>query len=381
MNCIYGRTIYTGKNVIENSYVVFDGGVIKDISRRKKGTLEGSYEVITPAFIDAHSHIGMDRAAEPGSESEANEKMDPFTVIEDALDSVQMDDASFRDSIEQGILYSCTVPGSGNILCGYSAVIKNYARNTSEALVARAGLKAAFGYNPMSTTHWKGQRPYTRMGALAMLRKKLGEVRIKTAKHARARGKAKRDIDFTAEEETLRSVLQGRMCLRVHVHKTDDIAALLRIVDEFGLKVTVEHACDVHDGHVFRELKKRRIPVVYGPLDSFAYKVELKHENWRNIGCLLESGVEFGLMTDHPVILQKTLLLTLRWFLRFGCSRQEAIGIITAGNARILGIDNILGTLEKKKWASFTCWNGDPFDLASYPVAVYGEGNMLYSGN
>ena len=48
-------------------------------------------------------------------------------------------------------------------------------------------------------------------------------------------------------------------------------------------------------------------------------------------------------------------------------------------HARILGIDNILGTLEKGKWASFTGWNGDPFDLTSYPVAVYGEGKLLFS--
>jgi imidazolonepropionase-like amidohydrolase len=48
-------------------------------------------------------------------------------------------------------------------------------------------------------------------------------------------------------------------------------------------------------------------------------------------------------------------------------------------NARILGIDDRLGTLEKGKWASFICWSGDPFDLTSYPVAVYGEGELLFS--
>ena len=49
--------------------------------------------------------------------------------------------------------------------------------------------------------------------------------------------------------------------------------------------------------------------MVFGPLDAFAYKVELRHENWRNVRHLLESGVDFGLMTDHPVIPQRNLLL------------------------------------------------------------------------
>ena len=60
-------------------------------------------------------------------------------------------------------------------------------------------------------------------------------------------------------------------------------------------------------------------------------------------------------------------------------SKQQAIELVSRQNARILGIDKQLGTLAKGKWASFICWRGDPFDLTNYPVAVYGEGNLLYS--
>jgi imidazolonepropionase-like amidohydrolase len=107
--------------------------------------------------------------------------------------------------------------------------------------------------------------------------------------------------------------------------------------------------------------------------------VELKHKTWRNLRHLLGSGVRFGLMTDHPVSRQKMLLLQLRWFLRSGCDKNSSLGIITAGNAGLLNIDGFLGSLEKGKWASFVCWNGDPFDLTRYPVAVYGEGRLLHS--
>jgi imidazolonepropionase-like amidohydrolase len=163
------------------------------------------------------------------------------------------------------------------------------------------------------------------------------------------------------------------------VHKIDDIATLLRMVDEFKIQTTVDHAGDVHQLEIFRELKNRGIAVAYGPIDSFAYKVELKHENWRNVRLLLESGVEFGLMTDHPVTLSRQLLLQTRWFIRAGLSKQQAIELISHRNAKILGLDDRLGTLDRGKWASFVCWNGDPFDLASYPVAVYGEGELLFS--
>ena len=379
MNFIRAKKIYTGKSIIQDACLTFDGPEIIRVSKTPKGKLLGEFAVITPAFIDPHSHIGLARSGEPSGEAEANDQLDAIPALSDALDSVQMDDSALQDAIEMGVLYSCVVPGSGNIIGGLSAVIRNYGKDSTGALIARAGVKAAFGYNPMSTQNWKGKRPSTRMGAMAFLRKRLDEVRQKVQHHRKAQGKKKEDITFSAEEIVLKDLLAGKIRLRAHVHKIDDIAALLRVVDEFKIKVTVEHAMDVHQPEIFRELRKRKISVTYGPIDSFAYKVELKHENWRNIRHLLESGVHFGLMTDHPVTLARQLFLQTRWFTRVGLSKQQAIELVSRKNAEILGIQGILGTLEKGKWASFTCWNKDPFDLTGYPVAVYGEGECLFS--
>lgn len=373
MPSIRANTVYTGRDVLSNSAITWEENAIASVGA-PAAQVDGQYAVITPALIDAHSHIGLIRGGEPSAEAEANEHMESMLAHADVLDSIQMDDSGFKDSIEAGVLYSCVVPGSGNIISGDSAVIRNYGANTNAALIRRAGIKAAFGYNPMGVRDWKGTRPYTRMGALALLRAKLHAVRAKMDKAA----KPDAEETFTAEEAVLRDLLNRTQRLRVHVHKADDIAALLRFVDEFRLDVTVEHTCDIHEEDTYRELAARSIPVVYGPLDSLPYKVELKHENWRNLRHLVASGVKFGLMTDHPVILQRTLLLTLRHFLRVGLSKQQALEIITRSNAEILGISDVLGTLEPGKWASFVCWNGDPMSLESYPVAIYAEGKLIF---
>jgi len=380
---VFAETLYTGDEIVRNVHLVFEGNQVKGVSKELKGDFLGRYPVVTPAFIDAHSHIGMERSGEPGSEGEANDHMDSMLFLADALDSVQMDDTAFRDSVEMGVLYSCVLPGSGNIVGGRSAIIRNYARTTTEALIGRSGIKAAFGYNPMSTRDWKGTRPHTRMGSLSLLRGRLAQVKSKMeAQRKGGKGSAGRgaaaDAALTAEEEIIRDILTGKLGVRVHVHKIDDIASLLRLQEEFGIRVTVDHACDVNEGHIYAALKERGIPVVFGPLDAFAYKVELKHENWRNVRHLLESGVDFGLMTDHPVIPQRNLFLELRWFLRCGLNRQDAVEIITRRNAQILGVQEILGTLDKGKWASFSCWNGDPFDVSRYPVKVFGEGAVVF---
>lgn len=385
MISVKGTTIYTGKEVIHDAFINFYQNSIVNISQTNQGEILGEYKVITPAFIDPHSHIGMCRAGEPSSEEEANEKMDNFLTLANALDSVQMDDMSFHESIEAGVLYSCVLPGSGNILGGRTAVIRNYGKTTTDALIAEAmpGIKAAAGYNPMSTREWKGKRPFTRMGAFALLREKLYAVHAKIEKQKKKTEKD--DIDFSHEDEILRDVLFGKVVLRIHVHKADDIASVLRLVDElngldpeFSIRFTIEHACDIHEIDIFNTLRERNVTVVYGPMDSLAYKVELKHESWKNVKYLLASNVTYGLMTDHPVILQRNFLLQLRWFIRLGLSKQQAIQVITQNNAKILGLESFLGTLETKKWASFVCWNGDPFDLSCHPVTVYGEGKLLY---
>jgi imidazolonepropionase-like amidohydrolase len=375
----HAQTIYTGRSIVHDAYLVIDDKTITGISQKAEGVLAGKYPVITPPLVDAHSHIGMVRSGEPRAEAESNDHQDPIMALSDALDSVQMDDAAFKDSIEMGVLYSCVMPGSGNIIGGKTAVIRNYATNSTDAFICRAGLKAAFGYNPMSTVKWNGTRPSTRMGAFAILRKRMDEIRQKKEKYRKAKNQKKDEITFSTEDTVLLQVLDKRIPFRAHVHKIDDIAALLRLVDEYKINITVEHAMDVHRPEIFVELKKRNIPVIYGPLDSFAFKVELKHETWRNIRCLIDSGVHFGLMSDHPVTPSRQLFLTTRWFLRAGYSEQQVIELVSRKNAEILGIQKWVGTLEQGKWASFICWGGSPFYLGSYPVAVYGEGKIRYS--
>ena len=138
MNFISAKKIYTGKKVVSNAHLLFNGKNITAVSQTKKGRCLGEFEVLTPAFVDPHSHIGMERAGEPNTEGEANEHRDSILTLTDALDSIQMDDKALKDAVQMGVLYSCVLPGSGNIIGGLSAVIRNYAGSSTDALISRA---------------------------------------------------------------------------------------------------------------------------------------------------------------------------------------------------------------------------------------------------
>jgi len=379
VKAIRAKKLYTGKpeEILENVYVVFEAEKIVDVVKEKPKDAEVIFEgeVVTPALIDAHCHIGMARHGEPSAEDEANEKFDTIIPHADALYSIYLDDKSFKESIEHGILYSCVLPGSGNIIGGRGVLIRNYGADIEDAFIKYAGVKAALGYNPRSTTDWKGTRPYTRMGAIAILKKWLDKARD-SLKLVESGKKSLEEIE--PEVKYLFPIIKGEEVLRVHVHKADDVAGLLLLRKEFKLRATVEHLCDINNKFTFEKLKKENIPIIYGPVDAFAYKTELKHEYWRNVKYLVEVKPLFALMSDHPVILQRNIFLQLRFFRRYGMSKSECLSLLTYNSAKILGVEDKLGTIEKGKWASMIVWNGDPFSLESYPVMVIGEGKVVH---
>jgi imidazolonepropionase-like amidohydrolase len=369
--------LFDGIDEKRDCFIGFENDEIKYVGNsqpKENSEIIAEGVVVTPAFIDSHSHIGMVRSGEPDKEEEANEHMNSVYPLANALHSIYMDDPSFKESVESGVLYSTVLPGSGNIIAGNAVLIRNFVQDIGQAHIMDVGIKAALGYNPRSTVDWKGNRPSTRMGAVAILRENF----IKAKKLQKLLETEKKVIDevepFT---ELFMDILSKRLKMMVHVHKEDDIMVLLQLIKEFGIKVIANHCVDVHREEVFTALKASSVPVIYGPMDSFPYKVELKHESWRNAEKLLNSGAKFSIMSDHPVILQRNILYSLRHLLRFGLSKADAISKISKEAAEIIGAQNI-GQVRAGFKASIVVWNGDPFSLSSYPILVIGEGRTVY---
>ena len=399
---INATTLYDGNTVLENKAIIVEDNKIVGITAKKKNA---DYEgIVTPAFIDGHSHIGMDREGEPYQEGESNDKTSQFLISNDPIDSIYFDDRAFQDAVDFGHLYSCVVPGSGNLIGGKAKVIRHFVDNRKDAEVKDYGFKMALGYNPRSTTDWKGLRPDTRMGIYGILERKFDEILLKKKKADHEKDKAIRaaeakldkaeignaefdqmvaditydyELKFSTEDKDYIALLSGEKTAKVHVHKEDDALYLIKLKEKYGLKVTAEHTCDVWHKSIFNELAKNDIPIMYGPLSSLGSKVELKHGYYQNVKLLMESKAKYGLISDHPVILSSSLRDTLKYFMIYGMSESDAIALITRKNAEILGIDDKLGTVEKGKWASLIVWDQNPLNLAAFPKMVMAEGKIV----
>ncbi len=123
MKIIKTNCLLDGINERKDVFIGFDNEEIKyvDSGKPEEGgeiIAEGQNIVVTPAFIDSHSHIGLQRSAEYSGQYEENEQMDSATPMVNALHSLYMDDPAFGESVEHGVLYSAAFPGSGNLIGG-----------------------------------------------------------------------------------------------------------------------------------------------------------------------------------------------------------------------------------------------------------------------
>jgi imidazolonepropionase-like amidohydrolase len=395
---VHAKTLFSGGKVLSDRWIVVKGDSIVDVSTKKRPSHYSG--IVTPAFVDPHSHIGMFRAGEPDAEQEGNDITHQIQPLCDPIRSVYFDDLAFVDAIDFGVLYSCIMPGSGNLFGGRSKVIRNYASHVGECEFLDYGYKMALGWNPRSTGGWKGERPNTRMGIYAMLEKRFDEVlakeakstvsferksielaRKKVSKRERAEEQAlldrEKQVEFCAEEVAILELLKGDKPVKIHVHKEDDVQYLLHLSKKYSIKPSAEHCGDVFHREVFESLRDNDIPVVFGPLGSHAYKTELRHAFYQNAKHVMDSGVTFGLMTDHPVIHSSLLRDSLRYFLMYGMSTEEAIHLISGRNAELVGIGDRVGRIEKGMLASLLVWDRDPLHLGAYPRVVVGEGKVL----
>jgi len=136
---IKSKKLYHDIGEKNDYYVGFEDNRITYIDSEKP--LQNDVEIIvedaavTPAFIDLHSHIGMVRAGEPADEDESNDHMHPVSPLINALHSIFMDDVSFTESVENGVLYSVVLPGSGNIVGGKAVFLRKFEENVEKAFI------------------------------------------------------------------------------------------------------------------------------------------------------------------------------------------------------------------------------------------------------
>jgi imidazolonepropionase-like amidohydrolase len=376
---ITGEPLERGTVLVEAGKIVAVGADVAVPDGTTVIDAAGSW--VLPGFIEAHGHVGVHEEAEGWAGQDTNEMTDPVTAQVRAMDAINPADLGFRDAISGGVLAVNVNPGSGNPVGGQTCALKCWGRTVDEMLLrAPAGLKSALGENPKRVYGEQKKTPSTRLGVAAVIRNAFVDAANYLAKIEAEQRKPeaeRKPVDRDLKLEALGMVLRREIPWRQHCHRADDIATALRIAAEFGYDLVIDHGTEAH--LLADVLAARDIPVIIGPLFTTRSKVELRNRSLANPGKLAAAGVTIAITTDHPVVPINFLVHEASLSVKHGLDAETAMRALTINPARIIGIDDRLGSLEPGKDADIVIWSGDPLDVLSRVQRALIDGTEVYS--
>ncbi|MDO4568245.1 MAG: amidohydrolase [Clostridia bacterium] len=368
---------FVGDVAVENG-IIHSVGENLDIPGAEVIDLEGKY--LMPGIIDAHTHIGMWEDGIGREGADGNEATNAITPDMRAIDGLNPFDRCLKEAVASGVTTAVTGPGSANVIGGTFVAIKLHGTCVEDMILKQpVAMKAAFGENPKRVYGEKGG-PQTRMAVAAALRNALLGAQEYEKKLRRTDDDDKlpeRDL----KKEALLPVIRREMPLKIHAHRADDILTAIRIAKEFDILFTLDHCTE---GYLISDLLKKAIEetecgVIVGPLLSDRSKVELRNLSFEAPRKLYEAGIEFAMMTDHPVIPEQYLPVCAALAVREGLPEDVALKSITINAARITGIDDRVGSLEPGKDADIAVFSGHPLDFRSRCVLTLVNGQIAHS--
>jgi imidazolonepropionase-like amidohydrolase len=381
-----GKILTITGGVIEGGTILVDGGKIVKVGKRIKvpeeaEVIDASGKVVMPGLIDAHCHIGIIEEKIGWAGGDGNEATDPATPHMRALDAIKAnaDEGGLESAVKAGITTVQILPGSANVIGGTGVVVKTAPKVVTDDMVIRdpSGMKIAFGENPRRV-YGEGMKktPSTRMGVAAVLREWLQKTVNYMEKKERFKDDPEKMPEVDIKLEALIPVIKGEIPLRAHAHRADDVATAVRIAEEFGVKMSWEHATEGH--RIAEWIAEKGIPAVWGPSLMSRPKWEMRELSFDTPKALNDAGVKFAFQTDSMGANIAYLPFSAGLAVKHGLPYEEALRAITIVPAEILGVADRVGSIEKGKDADLRILDGDPLELRTKVEMVLIDGEIAY---
>ncbi len=308
--------------------------------------------VLVPGFVNAYSQLGI-----TGGSSEFTREITPEFDVQSAID---WEARSFHEALAEGVTVAGISPGTDNVIAGTSFVVKTAGDDLDERVVNDDyGLAITMASDPKNRNRSRVRpdsiyirQPTNRMGVVWLLRSQLDRTR--------------RD---SKNGGVLAEALNGQRPIFCVSRTQYDVESALRLADEFQFSPVIVGGEDTY--RLAGLLAKRNIPVILGPLSTTTSAgIEGTEAAWNRAGVLHKAGVVVAF--SGPQLLEQA-----RFAVRFGLPPEAALRAITVAPARLLGIENRVGSLAVGRDADVVVLNGDPFEFTTSIQAVVVDGIMI----
>ncbi len=365
---------------IEQAYVLVEEGRIAAVGQASAYEATGDEHilrcaVLTPGLVDARGTVGLTGQYNIDHDQDMLEHSAPIQPELRAIDAYNPQERLVEWIRQFGTTTVHTGHAPGELISGRTMICKTSGATMQDAAIKEDAMVACtLGEGALKSG---GKSPGTRSKSVALLRQELIRAREYARKHADWDGEEAppaRDLKL----EALEAVLAGEMPLLVHAHRTQDIMNALRIAEEFEIDIVLDGAAEAY--RVIDEIQQAGVPVIVHPMLIRMYG-ELENAAFTTPTVLAASDIPFAMQTGYESYVPKVRVLVFEaaQAAAHGLGFDRALRACTLDSARLLGVEDRVGSLDVGKDADLAMWDGDPFEWTTHCTGVMIDGETVSS--
>ncbi len=375
---VTGETVYTMEgDPITDGVVLVRDGKIEQVGPRDAITIPDDYErydaaVVTPGLIDARSVVGLAGYYNQDHDQDQLELSHAIQPDLRAFDAYNAREELVGFLRQNGITTVHTGHAPGAVISGQTMIVKTAGRTVEESIIdSTTALAITLG----STVRNHYDTPGTRSKGVAMLRQEL--IRAREYSERRRDADPDKHPDRDLKLDALADMLEGDIFALITAHRSQDIMTALRLRDEFGFPLLLDGAAESY--LLTEELSQANVPIILHPT-MVRTRGDTENAAFDTPAKLSEAGIPFVFQSGYESYVPKTrvVLFEAAVAVGYGLDRRKALKALTIEPARILNIDERLGSLQPGKDADLVLFNGDPFEYTTRPIHVIIDGNPVY---
>lgn len=372
--------------------VLINSGKIEAVHAGANAKAPAGYELyraayVTPGLIDTDTTAGISGAYNIPHDQDEDEATDPNTADVRSLDSFNPNEILVSYINQFGITTIQSAPGPTNPIAGRAGIFKTRgpqsAAATADQLAVRAESAMIFnlGEIPKATYGKNHKPPMTRMKTAEIIRHALAEAQAYQQKWdswKKEGSDASKEPTRDVRLDALLPVANGTMPAVFTVYRADDIITAIRIGNEFHLKYLL---ASVTEGYLVRDqIKNAGVPCLVGPIMQRLESPQTANATYEIAGLLDEAGIPIALMSGYEAYVPKNRVLLFEAGVAAanGLGMEKTLRALTVEAARILGIQERVGSLAPGKDADVALFDGDPFEYTSHVLDVFVNGQLSY---
>jgi imidazolonepropionase-like amidohydrolase len=370
---VKAKKIFTATHgVIENGVILIRDGKIEDVAAGLEipwnaVTVDYSKKVVVPGLVEAHAARGYDAANETNP-------LTPFVTVRDSIDTSHDD---FKTALRNGVTALNIVPGNNTILGGLGSLVKSVGLVVEDMLIVPdSGIKISVAGTPQQT----------RMGVMAQLRRYFNETKTYMEKEKGDAHVGEKMVStpgsFRSPErvkyESVADLFRGRYKAFVYCESPSDVIRAHELSKKYGFESVYLLGPECYKAAEF--IAENKLKVILDPelvyFDRDPLTEEIRRIEVARV--FREKNVVFALQSNPLEIHARSLFYQGMQAMNGGLSPEEALRAVTIVPAQFLGVDKLIGSLDKGKLASFAVLDDEPFKVTTKVEFVYIDGKVVY---